>query len=392
MTRARLIMGVACAFQAFALSAVCLGAEETVVNPGLHLFITVPGPELSDADRALLREIRPGGVVLMKSNLRSVEQTRALTTAIKQAVSGGDGLGDLPLIAVDQEGGVVNRLRLPDAPSAAELGERGDAEAVCDVARRYAREGRERGIGILLAPVLDLNEGANTVIASRAFGADPVSVYALGAAFSRGVLEEGLVPCVKHYPGHGATRQDSHKMLAVLDQSGADLERTMQPFAAAARDSLPMMMVGHIAVPALDPSERPATTSAVLVRDIVRGRWRYDGLLITDDMNMGAIGTPEREAVEALRAGMDAAIYLNPAPDRIRAVHAAVAEAYRAGKLTETDWRATRARFARIQVALAGGGLSAAPAAQPAKEAPPARPRRVPPLVESGTWDSPALQ
>ena len=309
------------------------------LSPGKHLFMGISGPQLNEAERALIREVQPAGIVLLGANVRDADQTRALSAAIKEAAGNGNGIADWPLIAVDQEGGRINRLKLASAPSAGEIGASGDPIQARDAGKRYAEACRERGIAILLAPVLDLGSGdGNAVIGDRAFAGDPAIVATMGLAFARGVMEGGALPCGKHFPGHGTARQDSHHMLAVMNESGDALTGVLSPFKTAAKTGLPLLMSGHIAAPGLGEPTTPASMSSRLLRELVRHDWGYEGVLITDDMNMGAIASsPGDAAVEALLAGNDAVMYLNPRPGHIRSIVAAIAAATDAGVLSREE-------------------------------------------------------
>jgi beta-N-acetylhexosaminidase len=252
---------------------------------------------------------------------------------------------------VDQEGGIVNRLQLEDAPAAAELGDAEDLALVRSTAHRYAQESARRGIAMVLAPVVDLTlPGGSPVVGSRSFGSAPAFVSAAGIAFAQGVMAGGVVPVVKHYPGHGGTREDSHKRLAVLPARGEALEASLTPFYFACRLGIPAVMSGHIACPALDPSRTPASLSGRMLRGILRQHWDYDGLIITDDINMGAIGiAPEEAAVEALAAGNDMVMYCDPEPAQIRRMHTRIASAIRQGELSTAQLRASARRIAELR-------------------------------------------
>lgn len=317
--------------------------EEFDLWPARHLFISVAGTSLTDAERELLRDLKPGGVVLTAENIRDAKQTRALVDSIKEAAGLGKSLFDLPLIAVDQEGGAVNRLNLGDAPSARELGAMRDMEAAREVAARYAKACRDRGIAVVLAPVLDVYEdGAAEQFAARSFGTDSRLVAALGLAFADGLMMNGMLAVAKHFPGHGATPEDSHEALAVLTKGKEGLSRLMYPFYEAVHCGLPGIMPGHIAVPALNPEEprRPASLSSRMLRGFLRERWGYDGVIVSDDLAMQAIAAmyPMEEAVvAALQAGNDAVIVFEEEPDRVRALAAAIAEAVEAGTLERAE-------------------------------------------------------
>ena len=315
-----------------------------------HLFIAIPGKTLDGATKALLAEVKPGGVVLLADNVADEAQTKALVEAIKAATDLGSGMADLPLIAVDQEGGSVNRLLLDKAPSHAELGKGRDAAAARATGGAFAKACKDRGISVLLGPVLDVYEpGAFVGMAERSFGDNGPLVAAMGLAFSAGVMDNGVIPVVKHFPGLGAAKEDTHAELAVVDKPARDLAAVVYPFNAAVR-GVPGMMAGHVALPQLDGKDgiRPASMSPVLLQDVLRTRWGYTGVVMSDDINMKAILstlTPEEAAVRALQAGCDIVVFLDPAPDKIRAVVAAVQSAADTGAIAAEQLAASSARI-----------------------------------------------
>lgn len=320
----------------FAVLASTLALGGQAAETGAHLFIAVGGTSLSAGDAALIREVRPGGVVLLGGNVRDAAQTRTLTRQIKEAAGQGTGPGEGPLIAVDQEGGRINRLRLADAPSAGELGATSDTARARAAGRGYAVASRQQGIEVVFAPVLDIREtGAHGIIGDRAFGYDAATVTAMGLAFAQGLAEGGAIAVGKHYPGHGGARQDSHKQLPTLDKSADEMAVSLYPFERAAGWGIPGMMTGHLAVPALDPTApgRPASLSPVLIQARLRDALGYDGVILTDDIGMGAITQGKAEAtVQALAAGNDMVICFGSASET-RAAAAAVERAVNEGRL-----------------------------------------------------------
>lgn len=314
-------------------------AEEIDVWPARHIFISAPGTSLDAAARLFLAELKPGGVVLLADNIKDEGQTARLVDQIKAAVGLGMGIDDLPLVAVDQEGGPVNRLGLKNAPSASELGKTRDLGVARKTGLNYAAECLARGISVVFAPALDVYEpGANRFMEKRCFGTDNQLVTAMGLAFADGLVEGGAIAVAKHFPGHGAAEQDSHRALAVLAKDTQGLAAVMFPFQEAATCAIPGIMVGHIAVPAFNDDEpkRPASVSPALVRGFLRERWAYDGVILTDDLAMEAVTgsrSAEDAAVEALAAGCDALVFLDRDPQRIRSVCAAIDQAVKEGRV-----------------------------------------------------------
>lgn len=332
-----------------------------------HLFITVNGQWLAEGTEDFLRVIRPGGVLLRDNNLGTRTQTFELVKQIKHAVGLGEGLGDLPLIAVQQEGGPYNLLDLASAPSAQTVGQRNDADLAQKLGMEYGQACVGRGIALAFAPVLDVYEGGsiNPNLAVRTFGNEQTLVARMGLAMINGLRQGGVLPVVKHFPGYGAATYGPDGLLVVLNKDYSGLAKVMYPFNEAVRHGVPGVMVGYVAVPALDPENprRPAALSPILIQELLRGRWGYEGVVIADDIAFNpmtrAMG-PEKTAVQALAAGCDALVMLDPDPARIRSVCAAIAEAVESGELDRAKLDQSVARLERWQHAI--GNLNPLPA------------------------------
>ncbi|MGJ0509330.1 MAG: beta-N-acetylhexosaminidase [Methylocystis sp.] len=267
-----------------------------------------------DADeRAFLRDAAPWSVILFRRNVDSREQVARLTADVR------DALGRQAPVLVDQEGGRVQRLTTPHwraYPSAArfEPAARNAAQAERLAwlgARLMAHDLREVGIDIDCLPVLDTPaEGSHAIISDRAYSRDPSRVARLGRAAAEGLMAGGVAPVMKHIPGHGRARADSHLELPVVDASRAELEAVdFRPFAANA--DLPMAMSAHVVYTAID-SSAPGTQSSVVVNEIIRGVIGFDGLLMTDDLSMKALSGGFRQRAErAIAAGCDMVLHCN---------------------------------------------------------------------------------
>jgi beta-N-acetylhexosaminidase len=245
------------------------------------------------------------GFIFFDRNSGSLEQLRTLTDRLRARYR------ELPpILAIDQEGGRVMRLRegVAPIPAAAEIGATGDAEIAARLGAQCGRDLRRAGCNLNFAPVLDLSvDPRNTVIGSRSFGADPKLVTKLGSAFARGLESSGVVATFKHFPGHGATEVDSHLALPVIRVDEATLRsRDFIPFARVARDAAAMMSA-HVVVPALD-ADRPATLSAVILQGLLRDEFGFSGVCFSDCLQMKAIahgyGTVDG-GLAAMRAGCD---------------------------------------------------------------------------------------
>lgn len=275
-------------------------------------------------ERSFFSEADPLGFILFARNCESPEQIRALTGELR-AILGRD---DAPIL-IDQEGGRVARLgpphwrRPPAAWRFVELA-REDPAAGAEAARINARlmacELAALGIDVDCAPVLDVRQpDAHEVIGDRAHGEDPATVAALGRAVAEGLLAGGVLPVIKHIPGHGRARADSHLELPRVATPRAALAATdFAPFRALA--DMPWGMTAHVLYAALDPT-RPATTSPRVIADVIRGEIGFDGVLVSDDLGMKALGGPLGvRAGDALTAGCDLALHCSGAMDEMVAV------------------------------------------------------------------------
>jgi beta-N-acetylhexosaminidase len=301
------------------------------------------GPVPTDDERRLFAAANPHGFILFARNCVDPDQVRRLTGELRALV----GRADAPVL-IDQEGGRVRRLKPPhwrDAPPARTFGDLADQdesralEAAWLNARLIADELGRLGIGHDCAPVLDVPQpDADPIIGDRAFGDTAERVAMLGRAACAGFLAGGVLPVIKHVPGHGRATVDSHLALPVVSASRSALEHVdWAPFAAL-RD-MPWAMTAHVVYTALD-REAPATLSRRVVTDVIRGAIGFDGVLISDDLVMGALaGSPAARAAAALAAGCDLVLHCSGA----FAEMAAIAEA--CGPLSE----AAQARIARAE-------------------------------------------
>ncbi len=313
---------------------------------------TTPGEET----RALIQECHLGALSLFLHNCTDgPDQVRSLTAGL-QDLAAKAGLPPL-LIAIDQEGGVVTRLRHPFAvfPSQMAQAATGDPRAAYRVARAMAREMRAVGINWNFAPVLDVNNNAsNPVIGVRSFGDDPARVSQLGVAALEGYRDGGVIACGKHFPGHGDTHVDSHLDLPTVDFPWDRLEAVeLAPFRTAIAAGIPTLMTAHIRFPAVD--DLPATLSAKMLEGVLRQRLGFGGLIITDALNMKAIANaygPGEAAVRAIQAGADMALTLFGV-DEVRAAHRALVAAVQAGTIPQERFRAALTRVLTLKRGLA---------------------------------------
>ena len=294
----------------------------------MRAFITgVAGPALTDRERAFLREAEPWGLILFR---RNVTQPDALRRLIDEARA---VLGRTAPVLIDQEGGRVQRLGPPHWPSyppGAAYGALydGDPEMGLAAARLGARliaaDLAALGIDVDCLPLADVPApGADPVIGDRAYGQEPAKVAAVAGAIARGLTEGGVLPVLKHIPGHGRATADSHAKLAVVNTDRATLEVTdfaaFRPLAA-----LPLAMTAHVVFSAIDPVA-PATISPIIVRSVIRDSIGFEGLLMSDDISMGALsGSIAGRTRAAIAAGCDVVLHCN---GEIAEMHAVAAEA-----------------------------------------------------------------
>jgi len=282
---------------------------------GQLLMVGLPGPAMDDAARELVRDLKVGGIILFARNLESPEQVWQLTHDLQHAAREA---GSPPLlIAVDQEGGRVQRLKAPFTiiPPARELGETATPAEVERLARQVGRELSLVGINTNLAPVLDVPRGPDCPQWDRAYGQDPRQVARFALAAIQGYLAGGVIPVAKHFPGLGDTLADSHRELPLAQSGDPSRETDLLPFREAVAAGAPAVMTAHLLVPRWD--SRPATLSAAALQGWLRQKLGFKGVIITDDLEMGAIAAQlpvDRAAREALAAGADLLLICNDWP------------------------------------------------------------------------------
>jgi beta-N-acetylhexosaminidase len=317
-------------------------------------FITfIPRNFSREETEELLRENKPAGVILYKWNYRDSDDVRTLSRLVHSTLTEATG-GVGPFICADQEGGRVTAFPfggMVRLPSQYELGRSGSASLVGLFAYINAVQMKQLGLNMNLAPVLDLTDAADrSVIGDRSYGGDPEQVSRFARAYVDAAAAAKLIPVAKHFPGHGITRVDSHKILPVADATADELQETHNlPFKAAVDAGIGAVMTAHILYPAID-GEFPATLSKRILTDILRNRLGFDGVIMSDGIEMGAISRnySVRETVKtAITAGVDIMlVYLRyPIREMIDLVENLVAE----GELTEEDIDRGTERILRLK-------------------------------------------
>jgi beta-N-acetylhexosaminidase len=292
-------------------------------NPPSAAIFGCAGPVLTEAEKAFFAKTDPFGFILFTRNIETPDQVRALVRSLRETV------GREAPVLIDQEGGRVQRLRPPHWASRPPMVKFGKlAERDLPQARRAARlnahliaaELRSLGIDVDCAPLVDVPvQGADTIIGDRAFGSDPMLVADLGRAVMDGLLDGGVMPIVKHIPGHGRAMVDSHKALPIVTADRATLESSdFVPFRAL-RDA-PWAMTAHVIYAAYD-DHRPATLSPVVIRDVIRGFIGCDAVLLSDDLSMHALSGSFADRTRfALEAGCDVVLHCNGDMDEMKGV------------------------------------------------------------------------
>ncbi len=290
----------------------------------MRAFITgLAGPRLTDEERAFLADAQPWGVILFQRNVEDPAGVRRLVEEARSV------LGRPAPVLIDQEGGRVQRLRppyWPSYPTGAAYGALFDRDPDAGLAaarlgaRLIAADLAALGIDVDCLPLADVPvAAADPVIGDRAYGTEPAKVAALAGAIANGLLEGGVLPVLKHIPGHGRATADSHKSLPVVTADRATLETT--DFAAfRPLSGLPLGMTAHVVFTAVDP-DAPATTSTTIVREVIRDSIGFQGLLMSDDISMGALtGSLQERTRAALAAGCDIVLHCNGVMTEMRAV------------------------------------------------------------------------
>ena len=321
-------------------------------------MVGLPGPELDDSTRRLIEAYGISNFILFKRNAENPTQIRTLCLGLVEACRAA-GL-PAPLISIDQEGGTVARLKGPhftEFPDARILAESGRAEELLNgYAETCARELLAVGVNMNMAPVLDVSPaGQGLFMEQRSLGGEPEQVARLGTLVIKTMQENGLAACAKHFPGLGGATLDPHKVLPVVDRSLAELRGCdLVPFAAAIRAEVAGVMTSHTVYPQLDPA-LPATLSPRILGGLLRNEMGFDGMIVTDDLEMGAIeneGTVAAAALVAFKAGADLLLICHEHA-KIIAAHELLSKAV-GGEIAEERVRRSLARIGEVRRRFAG--------------------------------------
>ena len=329
---------------------------------GQFLFIGLPGTELDAETRALVSEVKPGGVIIFGRNVAGPEQLRSLLDAVREVVP------TPPLFGIDQEGGLVDRLRriFTPMPSARTIRQHGDLAAARALGRVTGEALRMLGFNINFAPVMSIMTDDRDLLSnglySRSFGRSPGEVLGYTTVYMRGLQGTGMLGCLKHFPGIGAGEVDSHEEMPVVRLSHDDLiAQDLAPYIELFQrrdDRVRCVMVSHGGFPNIDIRGEvtggllePASLNYNIVTTLLRQELGYNHLVVTDDLEMGAISRHceiEDAAVRATLAGEDM-LLICASPDKIRRGYRGLLEAARSGKVTEERIKQSLDRIARTK-------------------------------------------
>jgi beta-N-acetylhexosaminidase len=297
----------------------CLVVTELKTKIAQMLMVGIGGNELTTEELELCRYHGFGGFILFSRNCRNPSQIGSLCPSLSKTAG-----ENLPFIAIDEEGGRVHRLPPPFThfPAAAVIGQTGNPDLAYRVGRATAAELTLLGINLNFAPVLDVDSNPmNPIIGDRSFGTTPGQVIATALAWSEGLRSSGIIPCGKHFPGHGDTDKDSHLDLPVVAKSLTELQAVeLEPFLHACRSRIEALMTAHVVYPALD-ERLPSTLSSRIVTGKLREELGYEGVVFSDDMEMKAITEnfdTEEAALLCVRAGVDVLLYCHDLPKAAR--------------------------------------------------------------------------
>ena len=296
-----------------------------------------------------------GGLIYMESNLKSSEQVKEMLANVQQYSQARTGLP--AFLCVDEEGGTVARIAKQPQFGVANVGNMADIGATGDTGKAYAAGETisaylaELGFNVDFAPVADVwDNPANTVVRYRAFGTDPQLVADMSVSLLDGLRKNHVLGAMKHFPGHGATEADTHAGCAYTDKTLEELwDCELVPFQAGIAQDVDFIMVGHISLPQVTGDNTPASLSRVIVTDILREKMKYDGLVITDALNMGAVTqnhSSSEAAVKALEAGVDILLM----PKDFQTAYQGVLEAVRSGVLSEARIDESVRRVLRVKL------------------------------------------
>lgn len=327
--------------------------SERRIGIGQRLIVGFPGCELDDRFVRLVKEYKIGNVILFRHNIRSKYQMKQLCRDIQSLIQGETGYP--AFITIDQEGGVVTRLSddATNVAGAMAVAQTGDAENAYALGRITGSELSAMGVNFDLAPDMDINSNLqNPVIGVRSYGEDPQTVIRYSTKMMQGLRDGGVLTCAKHFPGHGDTNVDSHLDLPKVEKTLAELESMeLLPFRNAIRQGVDSIMIAHILFPNIEPQLVPATMSRKLVTDLLRCELGFEGLILSDCMEMNAISKFYGTAAgvkDAFRAGVDMA-FISHYADLAEQAAVLTATALESGELDQAEHTISVQRILRYK-------------------------------------------
>ena len=320
----------------------------TIEEKAAQLFIVTPesltgGPTVTEADDTLeeaYRSLPAGGFIMMQGNIISPEQITELNSRLEEMSL--ETVGVIPFLSVDEEGGTVTRIAsndsfpVEDVGNMSEIGAAGDSRKAYEAGAYIGKYLRDYGFNLDFAPDADVwNNPENTVVRYRSFSSDPGTASEMTAAAIQGFHSSGIWTALKHFPGHGATAEDSHEGFAWSDRTLDELRQCeFLPFEAGIEAGSEFVMAGHISVPEAAGEDTPASLSEKVISGILRDELGYDGIVVTDAMNMGAVTehySSAESAVMAVQAGADVILM----PSDLQSAYQGILDAVQEGKITE---------------------------------------------------------
>ena len=298
---------------------------------GQMMIVFYTAPKMDNTLKSALETVKPGGFILFKENITTYDATLKLIKEIKD-------MSNIPMfISIDQEGGNVQRLlalqdkEVSNIPYMYNVGLTDNELIAKEVGQVIAEELRVFGINMDFAPSIDiLSNPNNTVIGKRSFGSNSEIVSKMGLALANSLLENGIVPVYKHFPGHGDTYTDSHVSLPIINKSKEELYNLeLIPFINAINNGAKVIMIGHLAVPSITGDNTPASLSKILITDFLKNELNYDGIITTDALNMKALTnyySQEEIYVKVVEAGVDILLMPSSSRECLKAIKKAVDE------------------------------------------------------------------
>jgi beta-N-acetylhexosaminidase len=311
---------------------------------GQLLIVGFRAPSVDNHIRTLITRYHIGGINLLGRNVKGEAQAKELIRDLHTLNASASGI---PLLmATDQEGGAVSRFKfMKELTPQSDITTQEQAEAVAEA---RGKELRAMGINTNFAPLADYLTDPTGYLWTRVFHATPENVAALAEAMMRGYARAGILPVLKHFPGHGNEAPDPHTAAATLVIDNATLEKNLLPFRElVARGNVKVIMTAHIIIPSVDA--KPATHSSKFLTDMLRTEWKFDGIILTDDLEMASAGADvSASALEALRAGADM-LMITPTPEKQLAVIAHLVKAVQNGQIPESRIDASLTRILRVK-------------------------------------------